>query len=106
MKEEFKKDFINNRDNTLSEIKENNNNWNKFIVYWSNILDKYSIDNVLNLYSYNPYGRLFMTFDEWNSNEIDRRIKPKSKGIPILEDKHMEKIIEYGNIITWQILIY
>ena len=88
MKEEFKKDFINNRDNTLSEIKENNNNWNKFIVYWSNILDKYSIDNVLNLYSYNPYGRLFMTFDEWNSNEIDRRIKPKSKGIPILEDNN------------------
>lgn len=27
-----------------------------------------------------------MTFDEWNSEQIARRIKPKSKGIPILVD--------------------
>ena len=27
-----------------------------------------------------------MTFDEWNSEPIARRIKPKSKGIPILVD--------------------
>ena len=33
---------------------------------------------------YNHTGRTFMTFDEWNSEKIGRRIKPKSKGIPII----------------------
>ena len=88
MNKEFINDYLNNRDYSLNEIKENTYNWNKFINYWSKILDKYSVDNVLNLYSYNSTGRTFMTFDEWNSEEIGRRIKPKSKGIPIIEDGH------------------
>ena len=88
MNKEFINNYIGNRDYSLNEIKENTYNWNKFINYWSKILDKYSVDNVLNLYSYNSTGRTFMTFDEWNSEEIGRRIKPKSKGIPIIEDGH------------------
>ena len=40
----------------------------------------------MNLYSYNPYGKIFKTFDDWNNDKIERRIKPKSKGIPIIED--------------------
>lgn len=86
------KDFFNNfimvRDDALNEIKKSQYNWNKFINYWSKILDKYSVDNILNLYFYNSNGRIFMTFDEWNSEEVGRRIKPKSKGIPILKDNY------------------
>lgn len=86
MNNEFKIEFYQTRDDMLSSIKENPYSWNKFIYFWSRILDSYGVDNVLNLYSYNYSGRIFMTFDEWNSNEIDRRIKPKSKGIPIIKD--------------------
>lgn len=86
MNKDFLDEFISTRDDTLNEIKTSLYNWNKFITYWANILDKYSIDNVLNLYSYNSNGKNFMTFDEWNSEQIARRIKPKSKGIPILVD--------------------
>lgn len=86
MSKDFLNEFISTRDDTLAEIKTSSYNWNKFIAYWANILDRYSIDNVLNLYSYNSNGKTFMTFDEWNSEQIARRIKHKSKGIPILVD--------------------
>jgi N12 class adenine-specific DNA methylase len=81
---DFFREFLAIRDETLKNVQLDNNSWNKFITYWSKILDKYSVDNVLNLYNYNSTGRTFMTFDEWNSEEIGRRIKPKSKGIPII----------------------
>lgn len=84
MNTEFFGEFLAIRDETLKNIQLDNNSWNKFITYWSKILDKYSVDNVLNLYTYNSSGRTFMTFDEWNSEEVGRRIKPKSKGIPIV----------------------
>lgn len=84
MNNDFFGEFLAIRDETLKNIQLDNNSWNKFITYWSKILDKYSVDNVLNLYTYNSSGRTFMTFDEWNSEEIGRRIKPKSKGIPII----------------------
>ena len=80
----FFQEYIATRDESLKKIQLDNSSWNKFITYWSKILDKYSVDNVLNLYMYNHTGRTFMTFDEWNSEEIGRRIKPKSKGIPII----------------------
>lgn len=80
----FFDEYIATRDESLKNIQLDNSSWNKFITYWSKILDKYSVDNVLNLYMYNHTGRTFMTFDEWNSEEIGRRIKPKSKGIPII----------------------
>lgn len=80
----FFEEYIATRDESLKNIQLDNSSWNKFINYWSKILDKYSVDNVLNLYMYNHTGRTFMTFDEWNSEEIGRRIKPKSKGIPII----------------------
>ena len=89
MKKEFINDFFETRDDTLQDIKESSYNWNKFINYWSKILDEYSVDNVLNLYSYNPYGKIFKTFDDWNNDKIERRIKPKSKGIPIIEDDNV-----------------
>ena len=82
----FEEDFIVTRSEILNEILETKNTWNKFLSYWSKILDSYSVDNILNLYSYNPYGKIFHTFDEWNSGVIERRIKPKSKGIPILQN--------------------
>ena len=88
MNNKFINEYFETRDNTLRDIQSSSYDWNKFITYWSKILDKYSVDNVLNLYSYNSSGRTFMTFDEWNSEEVDRRIKPKSKGIPIIEDDH------------------
>ena len=84
MNKEFENDFFNIRDETLKDIQGNSYAWNRFIIYWSKILDDYSIDNVLNLYSYNSSGRVFKTFDDWNSEEIGRRIKPKSRGIPII----------------------
>lgn len=84
MDNKFRNNFFETRDETLINIKSNSYNWNKFINYWSKILDKYSIDNIINLYYYNHSGRVFYTFEEWNSEKINRRIKPKSKGIPIL----------------------
>ena len=84
MNKEFVNDFFNIRDETLKDIQGNSYAWNRFIIYWSKILDDYSIDNILNLYSYNSSGRVFKTFDDWNSEEIGRRIKPKSRGIPII----------------------
>ena len=86
MPKKFEEDFIVTRSEILNEILETKNTWNKFLSYWSKILDSYSVDNILNLYSYNPYGKIFHTFDEWNSDVIERRIKPKSKGIPILQN--------------------
>ena len=74
MNNKFINEYFETRDNTLRDIQSSSYNWNKFITYWSKILDKYSVDNVLNLYSYNSSGRTFMTFDEWNSKEVDRRI--------------------------------
>ena len=63
MNKEFVNDFFNIRDETLKDIQDNSYNWNRFIIYWSKILDDYSIDNVLNLYSYNSSGRvLFLTY--------------------------------------------
>ena len=94
MQNEFRKDFFETRDDMLSNIKENPYNWNKFIVYWSKILDRYSVDNVFNLYSYNPSGKIYYTFDDWNSRNIDRRIKPKSKGIPILVNDRKTYVFE------------
>lgn len=94
MNKDFFNEFISTRDDTLDEIKTSLYNWNKFITYWANILDKYSIDNVLNLYSYNSNGKIFMTFDEWNSEKIARRIKPKSKGIPILVDNKKNYVFD------------
>ena len=86
MNKRFDEDFIETRDESLNNALENKIKWNKFLNYWSKILDSYSVDNILNLYSYNSYGKVFHTFDEWNSDAIERRIKPKSKGIPILID--------------------
>lgn len=86
MNKKFEEDFIETRDESLNNALDNKINWKKFLNYWSKILDSYSVDNILNLYSYNSYGKIFHTFDEWNNDEIDRRIKPKSKGIPILID--------------------
>ncbi len=94
MTKEFKNQFFATRDYILSEIRENSYNWNKFINYWSNILDDYSVDNILNLYSYNSSGRTFKTFDDWNSEEIDRRIKPKSKGIPIILNERKSYVFD------------
>ena len=85
MNNDFLKDYEETRDDILTDIKKDYREWNKFVVYWSKQLDKYSVDNILNLYSYNPYGRTFMTFDDWNSDKIGRRIKPGSKGIPLLD---------------------
>ncbi len=86
MKDEFKEVFFQTRDETLELIKKDNYNWNKFMSYWSKLLDGYGIDNIINLYSYNPNGRIYHTFDEWNNDIIDRKIKPKSRGIPILKN--------------------
>lgn len=90
----FKEEFLKNRNITLEEIKESHYNWNKFIYFWSKILDKYSIDNIINIYSYNPNGTVFMTFDDWNSENIGRRIKPKSKGIPILDNNFKNYVFD------------
>ena len=84
MNNDFFGEFLAIRDETLKNTISDSYNWSKFIQFWSKVLDKYSVDNVLNLYAYNSTGKTFMTFDEWNSEEIGRRIKPKSKGIPII----------------------
>ncbi len=94
MNEEFYDEFISIRDDTLDSIKTSLLSWNKFVIFWSSILDKYSINNILNLYYYNSSGRYYMTFSEWNSESINRRIKPKSKGIPILIDNQKSYVFD------------
>lgn len=119
VQEEFKKEFINIRDKMLKRIIESNKNWNDFIIYWSNILDDYSVDNILNLFCYNSYGRCYKTFDEWNNDGVNRRIKPKSKGIPILKNNWKSyvfdikqtygkeyKMWKYNHIVDIEILSY
>ena len=119
MNTNFIDEFYEIRDETLKNIQSDIYNWNKFINYWSKILDKYSVDNVLNLYTYNSSGKIFMTFDDWNSNEIGRRIKPKSKGIPIISENgkiyvfdirqtygREYEILNYNHIIDDVILNY
>ena len=49
MNNKFVDEFLSNRDETFKNIKESEYSWNKFIIYWSKILDDYSVDNVLNL---------------------------------------------------------
>ena len=85
MNKKFLEEYLSNRDFCLETILEEQVNWNKFINFWVRHFDKHSVDNILTLYSYNPSGTVFYTFDEWNSEKIDRRIKPKSKGVPILD---------------------
>lgn len=94
MNEEFYDEFISIRDDTLNSIKTSLLSWNKFVIFWSSILDKYSINNILNLYYYNSSGKYYMTFSEWNSESINRRIKPKSKGIPILIDNQKSYVFD------------
>lgn len=106
MNNDFFRNFLDIRDKTLNDIQSDKNSWNRFINYWSKILDKYSVDNVLNLYTYNSTGKIYMTFEEWNSEEISRRIKPKSKGIPILKDNYKIYVFDikqtYGrDYIVW-----
>ena len=119
MNNQFMEEFITLRNETLQNIQLDINSWNKFIIYWSKILDKYSIDNVLNLFGYNSSGRIFMTFDEWNSDDIGRKIKPKSKGIPILKDNSKIYVFDirqtygkdysewnYNHLVDYSILNY
>ena len=94
MNTEFYGEYFSIRDEALKRIQLDENSWNKFINYWSKILDNYSVDNILNLYIYNSTGKVFMKFDEWNSEEINRKIKPKSKGIPILKDNYKTYVFD------------
>ena len=94
MNKNFLKEYLSNRDFCLETILEEQVNWNKFINFWARHFDKHSIDNILTLYSYNPSGTIFYTFDEWNSDLIDRRIKPKSKGVPILTNDYKTYVFD------------
>ena len=94
MKKEFINYFFETRDETLQEIKESSYNWNKFINYWSKILDEYSVDNVLNLYSYNPYGKIFKTFKEKLINKnINININSSTSIFQILAKNSRERNI-------------
>ena len=83
MNNDFNKEFIKIRNNVLFDVIKDKSNWDNFLIYWSNLFENYSVDSILNFYFYNSTGTTFFTFDEWNSENIGRRIKPKSKGIPI-----------------------
>lgn len=85
MNQKFLDEYSLTVNETLEDvIKEEN--WSDFLVFWGNLTENYSIENILNLFSYNPHGSVFYTFDEWNNSTIDRRIKRSSKGIPILKN--------------------
>ena len=90
----FKEEYIDIRDNTLQSISNNEQEWYKFLNFWSNNVVQYSIDNLLNIYAYNPSGSVFATFDEWNSEQVARRIKPQSRGIPIIKNDSKTHIFE------------
>jgi len=106
LNEKFLRDYNDVRNFTLEDAIESKNKWFEFLLFWSKHCN-YGIDNILNLYSYNKDGLLFATFDQWNN--IERRIKSGSKGIPILVNNKkllylifltlMEKMFFCGKII-------
>ena len=69
-----------------------------FFDFWSNNLGYYNIDNLLNLFSYKPEGKMFATFYEWN-NKAGRRIIRGSHGVPILQNDR--KIYVFDISQTW-----
>lgn len=98
MNKKFIKEFYENRDNIVSKIIKDKFAWNDFISFWSRNLGYHSVDNLLTLYSYNPKGKLFATFDDWNEN-TERRIIRNSHGIPILINN--KKVYVFDISQTW-----
>ena len=94
MHKKFLEEYNTIRDNTLNYISESEQEWFNFLNFWSKNVVQYSIDNLLNIYAYNPKGSVFATFDEWNSSKVQRRIKPQSRGIPIIKDGSKVHIFE------------
>jgi len=90
----FKEEYLDIRNNTLQNIISSEQEWYKFLNFWSNNVVQYSIDNLLNIYAYNPSGSVFATFEEWNSDKVARRIKPQSRGIPIIKNDSKTHIFE------------
>ncbi|HPE14335.1 MAG TPA: DEAD/DEAH box helicase family protein [Bacilli bacterium] len=104
MNEKFLRDYNDVRNFTLEDAIESKNKWFEFLLFWSKHCN-YGIDNILNLYSYNKDGLLFATFDQWNN--IERRIKSGSKGIPILVNNTKTFVFDISNtygkdVFLWQ----
>ena len=93
-KEEFLKDYNTKLQDLLFNLKQDSKSFNNFLNFWADNLGNQSFNNLMMLFSYRPNGRIFATFDEWNSDKINRRIKPKSKGIPILKNDRVIHVFE------------
>ncbi len=107
MNKKFVNFFYNNRDETIKDILNYDKGWHDFIRFWSENLGYHSIDNLLNIYSYNPRGKIFATFDDWNKESVNRRIKRGSHGIPILKNDYKVYVFDiaqtYGkSFIIWK----
>ena len=94
LNEKFKIEFYENRDSTLVDILKDKRSWYDYSKFWSRNLGYHSVDNLINIYSYNPRGSMFATFDEWNSEKVDRHIKKNNHGIPILEDGYKNYVFD------------
>ena len=102
MNRKFREEYYNIRDNTFNNINEDIEEFSNFITFWSNNVISYGIDNLLNIFAYNPNGRVYLTFDEWNEDRVGRRIIAKSKGIPIIQNDFKTHVFEisqtYGKL--------
>lgn len=94
MSSKFEEEYELMRDETLNNISNDKNEWYKFLNFWSNNVVQYSINNLLNIYSANPTGTIFATYEEWNSPSISRMIKPKHTGIAIKKDGNKVHVFE------------
>lgn len=99
LNDKFKIEFYENRDSTLVDILKDKRSWYDYSKFWSRNLGYHSVDNLINIYSYNPRGSMFATFDEWNSEKVDRHIKKNNHGIPILKDGYKNYVFDISQ--TW-----
>ena len=99
MKKKFVEEFYRNRDETLEIILKDKISFYDYIKFWARNLGYHTVDNLITIYSYNPKGTMFATFDEWNNEIIDRKIKRYSHGIPILQNGYKSYVFDISQ--TW-----
>ena len=107
MYKDFIADFYSNRDDTLEGIIASATTWHDFLKFWSRNLGYFTLDNLINIYSYFPTGSTFKTFEDWNNERIERRIKKGSHGVPILKDNNLMYVFDISQtwgkpLVIWQ----
>ena len=76
----------------IDKILNNKEEWKKFLAFSSEFYKYEFVENIL-IYEQKPEATACATLEEWNS--VGRWVKPKTKGIKMLEDSADETYIKY-----------